>query len=128
MQVSDTGIPNVYPLLSYSTSATIVDADLLPPLAHTDAETGSFIAAALELNAGSDNSSVIITSGSSPYAGYKPMYTSEYYDIGLDGRTFVLQAINYGMAKVQGLNDFNPTIDSPDDIMYYVGETGNVIV
>jgi hypothetical protein len=95
-------IANVYPLLYYGASATIVDADLTAPVAHTDGAQGSFVAAALEVDAGTDGSGVIVTSGASPYGDYRPMFTDSYYSVDLNGFILVLNAIHMGIIKATG--------------------------
>mgnify|MGYP003572071994 FL=1 len=70
-------IDDVYPIFSYGGNATIVDGDIIDPLAHTIGDTGNFFAVALENNAGDDESSTLMVSGASPYGGYQPMYSSE---------------------------------------------------
>jgi len=71
-------IENVYPLLYYGGNATIMDADVTYPYAHTDGDSGEFVAATLEVAAGTNSTSVIIVSGASPYADYRPMIAHEY--------------------------------------------------
>ena len=88
-------VENVYPLLFYSTSAYINDNDLIPPYTHEDGETGSFVAATIELNAGPSDDCIIVVSGASPYGDYRPMYADEYYGVQLNGYRFVNQLISY---------------------------------
>jgi hypothetical protein len=90
-------ITNVYPLLYYGASATIGDSDLVPPLANDDGDSGEFVAATIEINAGTAGTGVIIVSGASPYGDYQPMFTNEYYTVPLQGEAFVKQAIDFGM-------------------------------
>ncbi|MFW9794834.1 MAG: hypothetical protein ACFFEE_11055 [Candidatus Thorarchaeota archaeon] len=115
-------IANVYPLLYYSNFAHIGDGDLVPPYAHNDDDTGSFVCATIETHLGASNSSIAIVSGASPYGDYQPMFTSEYYGRNLTGDLFVVQAIQYGIF-LQGM----PTILGPEDITYEEGVVGNVI-
>ncbi|MFX1482115.1 MAG: hypothetical protein ACFFCP_02895 [Promethearchaeota archaeon] len=95
-------IPNVYPVLYYGASATMTDSDLVPPLAHNDGDQGEFVAMTVEVNAGTDNNSVIVVSGASPYGDYQPMYTTEYYTVPLDGNILVDRTINWGMEYAAG--------------------------
>ncbi|MFW9926824.1 MAG: hypothetical protein ACFFDM_08665, partial [Candidatus Thorarchaeota archaeon] len=95
-------IENVYPLLYYGASATIGDSDLVPPLANADGDMGEFVAVTMEVNAGTDGTGVIIVSGASPYGDYQPMFTTEYYDVPLNGDVFVKQVIDFGMEKAAG--------------------------
>lgn len=122
-------ISNVYPLLYYSPAATITDSDLIPPKAHLDGQTGSFVAACIELKAGLDGSGVIVTSGASPYGDYRPMCTELYYDVILDGYNLVAQAIDFGMrnASVPEEENLAPSSNSPEDIEYELGDSGNKI-
>jgi hypothetical protein len=95
--LENTTIENVYPVLYYGASATIGDSDLVPPLAHNDGESGNFVAMTVEINAGLDESGVIVVSGASPYGDYQPMFTTEYYDVPLTGNLLVKQTIAWGM-------------------------------
>ncbi|MGY5876420.1 MAG: hypothetical protein RTU30_11800 [Candidatus Thorarchaeota archaeon] len=90
-------ITNVYPILYYSSSAQILDHDLVLPYAHSDTQIGAFVAATMEFDAGNDDSGVLVVSGASPYADYAPMYTDYYYDVPLTGHLFVKQAIDFGI-------------------------------
>jgi hypothetical protein len=100
ISLETSSISNVYPLVYYSASATIVDSDLTPPLAHNDGDQGEFVAITLETHAGDDESGVIIVSGASPYGDYKPMYTFEYYGESLTGGILVNQAIEYSISEL----------------------------
>ncbi|MFW9961198.1 MAG: hypothetical protein ACFFDV_09275 [Candidatus Thorarchaeota archaeon] len=117
-----TTIQDIYPLLYYSESAHCFDDNTIPPVVHSDGETGSFVCAALESNLGFFNNSVAMVSGSSPYGRYQPMYTSDYYGKTLEGNLFVKQAINFGMALVT-----QSTINHPIDITYEEGVPGHFI-
>ena len=88
-----TSIPNVYPILKYNESAYITDADLVPPIAHTNNQEGAFVAATYEMLDGG----VVVVSGASPYGDYQPMCADEYYDVPLQGMTFVTTIIDGGM-------------------------------
>ncbi len=92
-----TTITNVYPLLYYGGNATILDADATPPVAHLDGAKGNFVAATIEIQAGTAKTGVLVVSGASPYADYMPMYQSEYYGVTLDGYNLVKQAIDFGI-------------------------------
>ncbi|MHA2397227.1 MAG: hypothetical protein ACXAC0_11035, partial [Candidatus Thorarchaeota archaeon] len=122
MALESTTIENVYPLLYYGESAIIDDSDMVPPLAHSDGDTGSFVCATMETHLGLWNSSIAIVSGSSPYGGYQPMFTSDYYGNNLEGDLFVKQAISFGMSIV---SEF--AINSSPDLTYEEGVIGNLI-
>ena len=100
--LENTTIPNVYPVLYYGASATIGDSDLVPPLAHHDGESGNFVAMSVEVAAGEDGTGVIVVSGASAYGDYQPMFTTEYYDVPLQGNVLVKQTIDWGMEKAAG--------------------------
>ena len=53
-------IPNVYPILYYSSSACITDADLIPPKAHSKNQEGAFVAATIELGMGANEKGVVV--------------------------------------------------------------------
>jgi len=96
--LENTTIPNVYPVLYYGASATISDADLVPPLAHHDGESGNFVAMTIEVGAGEAGTGVIVVSGASPYGDYQPMTTTSYYTIpAMQGNLLVYHAIDFGM-------------------------------
>lgn len=98
-------IANVYPLLFYGGSAIIVNADLIDGYAHDAGDTGSFVAATLEIGAGTAGNGVIIVSGASPYGDYRPMAEAEYYDIVMTGGfDFVVNGIDFGMNQAQAMN------------------------
>ncbi len=90
-------IENVYPVLYYGASATIVDHDLIAPYAHDEGDTGSFVAMTVEVNAGETGDGVIVVSGASPYGDYRPMSAWEYKNVTLDGYNLVKNAIHFGM-------------------------------
>ncbi|MFW9956831.1 MAG: hypothetical protein ACFFCT_02060 [Candidatus Odinarchaeota archaeon] len=100
--LENTTIENVYPLVYYGASATITDSDLVPPLAHVDGEEGKFVAVSIEVNAGDDETGVIVVSGASPYGDYQPMTTEEYYTVPLNGYNLVYQAFDVGMEIATG--------------------------
>jgi len=97
--LEDTDIENVYPLLYYGDAAYISDADLLAPYAHDNGDSGPLVATTLEVEAGADESGVIMVSGASPYGDYMPMYTAEYHDVQLDGYNLVKQTIDWGISS-----------------------------
>lgn len=125
VSLEDTSINNVYPLLYYGAGATIVDGDSVPPIVHSDGQIGAFVACALETNAGSSGSGIVITSAESPYGGYRPMHIYEYYGRSLTGDRFVRQAIDFGMEHITDTSP--PVILPPDDLVYDEGTTGNFI-
>ncbi|MHA1613427.1 MAG: hypothetical protein ACTSYJ_01170 [Candidatus Thorarchaeota archaeon] len=92
-----TEIDNVYPLLYYGGNATIMNGDLIDPIAHDEGDVGSFVATTLELNAGTDGSSALVVSGASPYGDYRPMFTDLYYNVTMDGNNFVKNTLKYGV-------------------------------
>ncbi|MHA2425650.1 MAG: hypothetical protein ACXAEF_12745 [Candidatus Thorarchaeota archaeon] len=98
-------IPNVYPFLYFGASATIVNADLVNGYAHDEGDTGSFVAATIEIGAGAAGSGVIIVSGASPYGDYRPMAEGEYYDVVLTGAMdMVVNGIDFGMNQAQAMD------------------------
>lgn len=100
-----TDIADVYPVLYYGAGAVITDADDVEPIAHDDNDVGAFVAVTYEANAGDANTGAIVVSGASPYGDYQPMFADAYYDVELDGHTFVKQVIDFGMAQtVPGLD------------------------
>ncbi len=111
-------IDNVHPLLYYGAAATISDGDLTYPYAHTDGTSGAFVAATLEMQAGEDETGVLVVSGASPYGDYRPMYAAEYYNVTLTGYKFVNQAIYFGAM----------TVAPPDMTMIYLAAGLGVIV
>jgi hypothetical protein len=118
-----TSIPNVYPLLYYGGNATIVDDDLIEPVAHDVGDVGEFVACAMETFAGEAGTGVLIASGASPYADYRPMCQDEYYGVTLDGYNFVEQAIHFGMSLA-------PTLAPPMDMtmLLIAGGIGAVVI
>jgi ABC-type transport system substrate-binding protein len=125
VSLEDISIENVYPLLYYSQGARIDDSDLIPPLAHSDGQIGGFTAAAMEINAGLDGNGTIITSGSSPYGGFRPMCGFFFYEQNLTGDLFVCNAIDFGMTRI--LDTGAPVINAPEDLIYSEGNVGNHI-
>jgi hypothetical protein len=124
--LEDESIANVYPILYYGASATIGDSDLVPPLAHDDGDSGEFVAMTLEINAGTAGTGVIVVAGASPYGDYQPMYTTEYYDVPLEGNVLVEQTIDFGMNYAM-----NPTPPGPGfaiDPVLLMGIAGAVVV
>lgn len=122
VDLATTTLGNVYPLLYYSHEAQILDSDLLNPFTHDNGDYGSFVAAAIEIELGSRNTSVAVVSGASPYGDYSSMHISDYYDKYLDGDNFVKQTIDFGMSLERP-----PSVDSPDDVVYEEGIPGNSI-
>ena len=94
-------INNVYPLLMFSSSATIIDSDAVLPIAHSNNSVGSFVAVTIELQAGLNSESVLVVSGASPYGDFMPMFCSYYYSVNLTGDLFVSQTINLGMTLAE---------------------------
>jgi hypothetical protein len=106
-------VDNVYWVMKSGASSIIVDADptVNPPLVHEVGAQGSFVVMAVEKYACGKGNSKVIVSGENPYGGYQPMYSTEYYDITLDGLTLVMQAVDWGLniesASDQMLSDVN---------------------
>ncbi|RDE13391.1 MAG: hypothetical protein C4K48_07750 [Candidatus Thorarchaeota archaeon] len=93
-----TSIEDVYVLLRHSKNGTIVDGDLQAPYAHTNSQRGEFVSVAMEVNAGSANTSVLVVSGGSPIGHYWPMIEDMYGGvIGLSGHYLLRQAIDFGV-------------------------------
>lgn len=102
-----TSITDVHPILWYSESATIDDYDpSIPPYVHTDGSTGAFVAATYEEVHGG----VVVVSGASPYGDYMPMCVEKYYDVLLDGLSFVTQVIEHGMTLSQNQSPTTTTL------------------
>ena len=117
-------IDNVYPLLYYGGSATIADGDVTYPYAHTDGDIGGFVAATLEVAAGTNETSVIIVSGASPYGDYSPMINHEYKGVPLNGEKLVVQGITVGLEKAL----YIPPTPPADMTMIYLAAGIGVIV
>lgn len=115
VSLENTTIANVYPVLYYGGSAVIVDPDLIPPVAHTAGQTGSFTAMTVEVNAGSGQNGVIAVSGASPYADYMPMTCQLYYNVTMNGQLLVRQTIDWGMKLA------TYTTVTPVDYTLYIG-------
>jgi len=103
-----TAITDVYPLLYYSGNATILDSDSTPPKAHDDGAKGKFVAATIEIHAGTAKTGVLVVSGASAYADYMPMYQDVYYGVVMDGYNLVKQTIDWAMKLA-------PTLTPPID-------------
>jgi hypothetical protein len=89
-------IDNVYVLLQHGGNATIVDSDLIDPVAHENGDRGEFVSVTLEI-AGTN---VIIVSGGNVIGHYWPMMEDEYAGVtGMDGLFFVSQAIDFAMKE-----------------------------
>jgi hypothetical protein len=89
-------IENVYVLLQHGANATIVDSDLIAPLAHDDGDKGEFVSVTLEI-AGTN---VIIVSGGNVVGHYWPMMEDAYAGVeGMDGLFFVSQAMDFAMKQ-----------------------------
>jgi len=98
-----TTLENVYWVMKTSTNGVIVDSDptVQGPIAHQNAQTGSFVVMAVEKFAGAAGNGKIIATGEAPYGGYQPIYSSSYYGVALQGPTLVLNAIKWA-AKTEG--------------------------
>ena len=91
-------IPGVHPILFYSPTAYVEDWNPPPPILYADHQMGSFVAATIQVTAGTTGENVIVVSGGAPYGSYCPMYADEYYDVPLTGSRFVLQLVEFGMS------------------------------
>ncbi len=91
-------IPSVHNILFYSPTAYVEDWNPPPPILYEQAQTGSFVAATIQVNVGIDGDNVIVVSGGAPYGSYCPMYADSYYDVPLTGSRFVLQLVEFGMS------------------------------
>jgi hypothetical protein len=113
-------VDNVYWVMKSGASGIIVDADptVNPPLAHEIGAQGSFVTMAVEKYVCGHGNCKVIVSGENPYGGYQPMYSSEYYDIALDGPTLVMQAVDWGLniesAADQMMSDVNDAISQAE--------------
>jgi len=117
----------VYPLLYFGGTSYIHDLDEYPPLVYTDGEFGPFVAAALQIYAGTTGGGRILVSGASPYGDYMPMCGQEYYDVQFDGLRFVIQAIDFAMRFNETLPTEPPTTSSPDDITFLEGDDSQIL-
>ena len=91
---------DVYPVIYYGANATIMNGDLIDPIAHDEGDVGAFVAMTLEDNAGTAGTGILVVSGASPYGDYRPMYTDLYYGYEMDGYNLVLNTIDFGIANV----------------------------
>jgi hypothetical protein len=90
-------VDNVYPVL-YFFNGTIGDQDVTLPYVHTDGTFGSFVAMAVEVEAGSAETGVIAVSGGPSYGSHAPMYAdTQSGRTDLDGYKLVLQTIEWGI-------------------------------
>jgi len=105
-----TDVDDVYPILMYGANATIVDSDTTDPLAHSIGDEGNFVAVALEMTAGDNETGSLVVSGASPYGGYQPMFSDIYKNVTLDGYNFVLNTIDFGIANIPPLPE--PTTET----------------
>ncbi len=113
-------INNVYVLLRFGGSATIVNNDLIDGYAHQEGDKGSFVAATLEIGAGDAGNGVLVVSGASPYGDYRPMSEAEYYDIVMTGAmNFVSRTIDFGMNQAQAADN---------TLLLAIGAIGAVVV
>jgi len=94
---------DIYPILMYGGNATITDGDTTDPIAHTIGDTGNFVAVALEMTAGDNETGSLVASGASPYGGYQPMFSDTYKNVTLDGYNFVLNTIDFGITHIPAL-------------------------
>ncbi|MHA2350942.1 MAG: hypothetical protein ACXADL_15085 [Candidatus Thorarchaeota archaeon] len=97
VDLRETSIENVYPVLYYGDDAIIVDADLVEPKAHATDATGNFTAMTVETYAGENHTGIIAVSGASMYGDYKPMTAEDYYGHDLNGYNLVWQTIDWAM-------------------------------
>ena len=112
MAMEGASFTDVYPLLYYGANATINDGDLIEPLAHTNGQQGAFVATALEINAGDNETGNIIVSGASPYGDYRPMF-ADFYNVPLDGYNLVLNGIDFGISTLPAMPEPSTTPTGP---------------
>ena len=108
--LENTTIPNVYWIMKTSPAGIIVDHDLVPPVAHSVDQEGSFVIFAVELAAGPSANNVVMVSGAAGYGDYEPMFSNLYHDVALTGNYLVKQAIDYGITKCQPAMGIDPMI------------------
>lgn len=104
-------IPNVYWVMKTGASSILVDNDLVLPEVHEISEEGSYVVMAVEKFAGPAGDCKIIVSGENPYGGYQPLYTSEYYDVKLDGAALVMNAFDWGTEIEDAVVEMESEID-----------------
>ncbi len=121
--LENTTLPNVYWIMKTSPAGIIVDHDLVPPVAHTANQEGSFVIFAVELAAGPSANNVVMVSGAAGYGDYEPMYSDLYHDVPLTGSSLVKQAIDYGLTKCKPAMGIDPMI-----IMAAVGAVVVVVI
>ena len=109
-----TMVPNVHVVMKSGASGIIVDADPAsrPPLAHEVGQQGSFVMMAVEKYVCSHGNNKVIVSSENAVGGYQPMYSSEYYDIALDGAKLVMQTIDWGLTIESSSDKMMSDVDS----------------
>jgi hypothetical protein len=104
-------LENVYPVLSYSADAYLTDT--APPEAslHTNYDHSPLV---MEIHAGVSGTGVIVVSGNSPYADYRPMCQESYYGVNLDGHVFVRRlidfSVNFALSDMSDIPDLRPPL------------------
>ncbi|MHA2188321.1 MAG: hypothetical protein ACW99V_08795, partial [Candidatus Thorarchaeota archaeon] len=110
----DASMENVYPVLSYSVDAYLVDTSPPDPLLHTMDDHSPMVACTMEIHAGISGTGVIVVSGNSPYADYRPMCQESYYGVNLDGHVFVRRlidfSVNFALSDMSDIPDLRPHI------------------
>jgi hypothetical protein len=82
-------IPGLVRIVWTYATAYIKDSQPPAPVCYSDGQQGPFVFMAAEI-IGDD---LIIVSGETPYGGYQPMWTPEYYGTDLDGPQFIENVI-----------------------------------
>ncbi len=101
-QLNETSKPKyAYVIVHSNSSSDIVENSVPAANAYQAGDKGAFPIVAAQIVPLGDNKQpdVIIISGETPYGGYLPIWTAEYYNISLDGPTFVSNLLKWAITE-----------------------------
>lgn len=95
---------DTYIIVRTSKNGEIVENNPPAANAYQAGNTGSFPIVAVQIvKLGDDKKpDVVIVSGETPIGGYEPMWVSKYYDVPLDGPTFINNFLHWSIETAKG--------------------------
>ncbi|WP_297498639.1 CGP-CTERM sorting domain-containing protein [Thermococcus sp.] len=95
---------NAYIIVRTSKNGEIVENNAPAANAYQAGNTGSFPIIAVQIvTEKGKKPNVIIVSGETPIGGYEPMWVSKYYDVPLDGPTFITNFLHWSLEMAKGV-------------------------
>ncbi|WP_297509755.1 CGP-CTERM sorting domain-containing protein [Thermococcus sp.] len=105
---------NAYIIVRTTKNGQIVENNAPAANAYQAGDQGEFPIVAVQIvSEEGKKPNVIIVSGETPIGGYEPMWVSKYYDVPLDGPTFITNFLHWSLEMTKGTPTSSSSSASP---------------